>query len=118
MIKEFTDQYGHLANFHIADTTENLKEQADGAITCSFKFKAFIDEQAYLDGKSIVDCFRPVLKYSITQEELLNAEGATLGAKMNNAFSAKATESVLNEEGKETNVFNGNVGTIDYIIGN
>lgn len=112
--KEFTDQYGNTANFLVPDITENMQEdEATGIISCNLMFVAYKDQLAYEAGMKPVDCFRDGTK-EITQEELMAADGTTMGAKLKNAFILKAIESILDEEGNETNLFQGNIGLIGF----
>jgi len=113
--KDFTDQYGHKGvKVLIPDVTENLQEdETTGDISCNFKLTAYLSTEDYEAGMKQVDCFRderPV----VTQDELNAAQGTTAGQKLKRAFTDKAMESVLDDEGNETNLFSGNIGEIGF----
>ena len=109
--KAFEDQFGNAAEALIPIVTENVVEDGDtGELSCSFYFLAYRDEPAFRAGKKPVDAFRANAPVTITQSELLNAAGATMGKKLQPAFTDKALST---EEGEPVYRFTGNIGELD-----
>ena len=127
--KQFTDQYGHSSMFFVVDPTEGLRQDDDGEFKCNVKVLAYKDLNAYVDGATIVDCFRPTPadKYRVSQVEKDAASGNTDAKKLSRAFIDKVTESIITTPPEdatpdeitefipeETNILRGNIGEMVF----
>ena len=114
--KTITDRYGNTASFFLLETGNIVPNPATGDISApDYQLLVYKDEQAYLDGYAFVDCLRPRITMLITEEDRDLETGSNDVEKQYKAFLRKATVSVIDETGKETNLFDGRVTDISFI---
>ena len=116
MYKTFTSQYGNDASDYHIPVVKSIEENSTtGNITGEFYYLAYDSVARFNSGFNSVDCFRPMLKYSVTQAEV-ELETGTFIQRLEKSFVKKSTESII-IDGIETNLFYGVIGTISYIGG-
>ena len=109
--KAFEDQFGNQAEALIPIVVEGVTaDTMTGEIGCNFHFLGYSNLAAYGGGKRQVDTFRTTSPITISQEELMVAEGDNLVAKFIRAFTDKALSV---EEGEPLYRFTGNIGELD-----
>lgn len=114
--KTITDSYGNTASYFELETGNVVPDPATGDILApEYKLLVYKDYQAKLDGYRYVDCLMPTLKMSITESDRDAETGNNDVEKQIKAFLRKATISVLDSEGNETNKFNGLMKKIDFV---
>ena len=114
--KTITDRYGNTASFYKLEIGDVSPDLATGDISApNYQLHVYKDAQAYADGYALVDCLEPRLPISITQTERDAETGSNDVEKQYKAFLRKATVSVLDGEGNETNLFDGRVRDVSFV---
>ena len=114
IIKVFTATCGVQAEHHEV-VVRSVKIEEEGSYSLpDLQLHAYYNKSAFESGAKQVDCFRPVTVITITRDER-DAETGPDDERIRKALLKRITSSVKNDEGEETNLWTGNVGTIDYI---
>lgn len=117
LVKEINDSSGNTANFHLLKAENVQLNENDGSFSIkNFQFAVYKNQEAFLDGKALVDNLisrRGII--TVADSEIKLETGATIGEQLAKAFLRKATASVLDENGEESNLFDGRIKGVDFI---
>lgn len=114
LTKNFKSVYGITANHH-AVIIKSINITANGDYQFpDLQIHAYCGKSEKSGGKKMVDCFRPNLTYTVTRAER-SAESGEDDERMQKALMKKITSSVLDANNKETNLWKGNAGLVDYV---